>query len=31
MVVGITDNLELYLLPALQRLLNKHLWSEGEG
>ena len=31
MVVGITDNLELNLLPTLQRLLNEYLWSEGEG
>ena len=31
MVVGIADNLELYLLPALQALFNKNLGSESEG
>ena len=30
-VVGIADALELNLLPALQRLLNKNLGSKGEG
>ena len=30
-VVGIADNLELYLLPALQALFNKNLGSESEG
>ena len=30
-VIGIADALELNLLPALQTLLNKNLWSESEG
>ena len=29
-VVGVTNNLELYLLPTLQTLLNEHLGCEGE-
>ena len=29
-VVGIADNLELYLLPALQALLDQYLRSKGE-
>ena len=29
-VVGIADNLELYLLPSLQRLFHKTLLADGE-
>ena len=30
-VIAVTHNLVLYLLPALERLLHEHLWREREG
>ena len=31
MVVGVAYHLKLYLLPALERLLDQYLWCKGEG